>query len=67
MDKHSADCVGGVLPAGAIFLAIVAGECLSRRPYGAEVTPVLGVEEEGDGEEKEETSMASGNQGHPDA
>ena len=32
-----ADCVGGMPLACAIFLAIVAGEFLSRRPYGAEV------------------------------
>ena len=38
-------CVGGVLLACAIFLAIVAGEYLSRRLHRAEVIPVLGVEE----------------------
>ena len=56
-----ADCVGGMPLACAIFLAIVAGKFLSRRPYGAEVTPMLGVEEEGDEEEKEEqTDVSSG-------
>ena len=59
-------CVGGVLPACAIFLAIVAGEYLSRRLHRAEVTPVLGVEEEGDEEEKEEqTDVSSGTRACP--
>ena len=60
-------CVGGVLPACAIFLAIVAGEYLSRRLHRAEVKPVLGVEEEGDEEEKEETDVSSGTRDYPDA
>ena len=60
-----ADCVGGMPLACAIFLAIVAGEFLSRRPYGAEVTPMLGVEEEGDEEEKEETDVSSGTRACP--
>ena len=59
-------CVGGVLPACAIFLAIVAGEYLSRRLHRVEVTPVLGVEEEEDEEEKEEqTDVSSGTRACP--
>ena len=58
-------CAGGVPFAGAIFLAIAAGEYLLRRSLGAEATPMLGVEEEGDEEEKEDSDVPSGTRVYP--
>ena len=53
--------LGGVLPAGVLALALLAGVCVSRDTE-KETTATLGVEEGACEEEVQETDVSCGNQ-----